>query len=834
MLLNSTLPNQVGGFYRACLVIVCFAVFVSFPGGSPIAAPSEAQTAYEQISYPNTHAGLLRKAKNLNAWVSEQPEAALEANDWFEVIDEQIAFVFRERPELVENSREGQFQEAEAARSAQVTDIQRRADILDDIARLLVWLQSQAIYPTFTELSVPTITAGTSAEFSQTFAAPSLIAEGTVIVVANHAKLPFRLQARDSKANNFVTVTTSGEARLALEAYSLKSAKGTSKLFPAVSVVDGALNTGDTVTIRYQNFQVPENAQANFVMPVYLIYPEVSKPYGMSADGFAIVADKPVSLRSVAPSIVASGQSFEVNVQLVDRHGNLSFGATPSLDLLVDGVFKQRIERSSTAEQSFQFSLDNLGMRNLALRSGGGGLRTSVNPIEVRQNPEYQLAWVDLSEHERRGQTGLGFLTASNIALFEIAADLTEGGHTVLLTRAPEKFDTREARFSALSHARLARRSVDELHMAVPYAPTDIRAFDPTAGRLVEIISGDATFADFGTRHALQGNRIGFTGSGSSHQMFAGNSAVSGMTAIWLKPEESVFDALAESRTYVTSGAKMLLDVEVNGGMPGSRVPYDTQRIISGRVSGTNGIVAVELMRNGLVVDRISFGHARSAGDDIDLAATDKGDSEVRSEIKQQLRVSFYSSSAPLRDQVDYPRNGREWIGYIKLTGGEIQRASAPGFRNQRRQGVAMHPTEKNRVDFITWTRGQESSFLIQADMSDDNAVFEINLKEGREDEASKPALRKSANFSGSRQLLSLAELQNGPVDRTVDVQGYSDRIRFELIDQDLPSQQMFRFKSGDVKNARAGDFYNVKAIQLDDHFAISSPVWVGGFDVLR
>ena len=102
-----------------------------------------------------------------------------------------------------------------------------------------------------------------------------------------------------------------------------------------------------------------------------------------------------------------------------------------------------------------------------------------------------------------------------------------------------------------------------------------------------------------------------------------------------------------------------------------------------------------------------------------------------------------------------------------------------------------MHPTENNRVDFITWTRGQESSFLVQADMNDDNAVFEINLKEGREDQTSKPSLRAPANFAGSRQLLSLAELQNGPIDRTVEVEGYDDRIRFELIDQELPTSQM-------------------------------------------
>jgi hypothetical protein len=823
------------------------AALACFPGKSPIAAESEAQAGYELSrssdsssdsysdsfldSYSDSYAGLLAKARNLRARVIEQPEAVLEANDWIGVIDEQITFVLRERPALAETSETGQLQAISSVPSAQAADIRRRTDALDHIAELLEWLQSQAIYPSRAEFSVPSLIVGKSAEFSQTFAVPDLPLEGAIFVVASLERLPFRLQALDNEANNFVSVTTTGEASLELEAYSITNG---GELFPAARVVEGALSSGDTVTIRYQNFQVPERTQANFILPVYLVYPEFSQAYAIPADGLAIVADKPVSLRSIAPSIVTPGQNFEVNVQLVDRFGNRSFGATPSLDLLVDGVFRQRIDRSNRAEQSFMFNLDEPGIRQLALRSGGGGLRTSVNPIDVVRDSKYQLEWIDLSERGRRGQAPLGFLSNGSLAAFELEAELIAGGNTVVLTRAPGNFETREAQVFALSDSDIKGRSGDQLHMAVPYAPTDIRAFSPAAGRLVEIISGDATFTEFGTRHALQGNKIGFTGSASSNQMFSEKPAVSGATAVWFKSGESIFEALAESRTYVTSGAKILLDVEVNGGMPGSRVVNDTRRIISGRVSGTNGIVAVELLKNGLVVDRITYGSETLASDEIDETITEDIESNKRDDKKQQLRVSFYSSSAPHRDQVDYPRNGREWIGYLKLTGGDLQRVSAPGFRNKQRQGIAMHPTENNRVDFITWTRGQESSFLVQADMTDDNAVFEINLKEGREDQASKPSLRKPANFAGSRQLLSLAELQNGPIDRIVEVEGYDDRIRFELIDQELPTSQMFQFQDNDVKNAKAGDFYHVRAIQLDDHFAISSPVWVGGFDVFR
>jgi len=808
-----------------CVALVCF------PGKSTIAAESEAQVVFEQVSYADSYAGLLAKARNLKAWVIEQPEAVLEANDWVGVIDEQITFVLREQPVLAETSETGQFQAIASVPSAKVADIRRRADALDSIAGLLKWLQSQAIYPSVAEFSVPSLIVGRSAEFSQTFVVPELALEGAIFVVASRERLPFRLQALDNQANNFVSVSTTGEASLEFEAYSLTSG---GELFPAARVAEGALSSGDTVTIRYHNFQVPERTQANFILPVYLVYPEISKAYAIPANGLAIVADKPVSLRSIAPSIVTPGQQFEVKVELVDRFGNRSFGATPSLDLLVDGIFRQRIGRSNQAEQSFMFSLDEPGIRQLALRSGGGGLRTSVNPIKVVRDPEYQLEWIDLSERGGPGQPALGFLNNASLAAFELDAELIAGGNTVVLTRAPANFETREAQIFALSKSGIKGRSDDQLHMAVPYAPTDIRAFNPAAGRLVEIISGDATFTEFGTRHALQGNRIGFTGSASSIQMFSGKPAVSGATAVWFKSGESVFEALSESRTYVTSGAKILLDVEVNGGMPGSRVPNDVQRIISGKVSGTSGIVAVELLKNGLVVDRITYGREIFASDEIGPTATDDGELSQRDASKQQLRVSFYSSSAPYRDQIDYPRNGREWIGYLKLTGGDLQRVGAPGFRNKRRQGIAMHPTENNRVDFITWTRGHESSFLVQADMTDDNAVFEINLKEGREDQTSKPRLREPAFFIGSRQLLSLAELQNGPVDRIVDVEGYQDRIRFELIDQELATSQTFQFQDNDVKNAKAGDFYYVKAIQQDDHFAISSPVWVGGFDVFR
>ena len=155
----------------------------------------------------------------------------------------------------------------------------------------------------------------------------------------------------------------------------------------------------------------------------------------------------------------------------------------------------------------------------------------------------------------------------------------------------------------------------------------------------------------------------------------------------------------------------------------------------------------------------------------------------------------------------------------------------APGFRDEARQGI--HLNKDNRVDFITWTRGNSSSFMLDLNAMEDDAVFELNLGAGHEDIDVSPSLRPPSAIAANRQMVSLFDLVEGPVIRAMNVAGYADFVTFELVSRESDTDIEFSFsdKQGKFGSIKEGDYYYIRVRQLDDEMAWSSPVFVGGFD---
>jgi hypothetical protein len=342
--------------------------------------------------------------------------------------------------------------------------------------------------------------------------------------------------------------------------------------------------------------------------------------------------------------------------------------------------------------------------------------------------------------------------------------------------------------------------------MALPLTPVDIRSVDASLLQLVEIVSGDSVFEWYANRFFQAGYRLGLTGSASSGLPPIGPNPRSALTAVVVDDGQDVLSALGQRATYATTGNRAVLHVTVNGGQPGRRVAPSKNREVSGWVQGTSGIERIELMKNGEVFDTINV-----AGD-------------PQSEI---LKVSLQSSSEPYLGQRDFPRNGREWIGFVKLSQTTIADIAAPGFRIPGRQAIVRNGDA--RVDFITWTHGSTSSFMVTLARLADDDVIEMNLKQGQEDTDIEPLLRKSSPIAANRQMVPAFDLSEGPVIREVKVNGYQDQIRFELVNPDTPTYMEFSFS--DIAPAATEDYYYVRVHQIDDHIAWTSPVFVGGFD---
>jgi len=163
--------------------------------------------------------------------------------------------------------------------------------------------------------------------------------------------------------------------------------------------------------------------------------------------------------------------------------------------------------------------------------------------------------------------------------------------------------------------------------LAVPHhpkflSPPDWTEHDDKLQRLVEIYSGwgsSETGNDSAVAAALaRGLRLGFIAGTDNHigRPGQGNrTCEGGGLACVLAPElsrEAVFDALRARRCYATTGARLLLDVRVNGAPMGSELPAAAERRVVVRVHGDGELALIEIVSNGAVVHQARVGDAHA------------------------------------------------------------------------------------------------------------------------------------------------------------------------------------------------------------------------------
>ena len=655
---------------------------------------------------------------------------------------------------------------------------------------------------------------GEKIEITQTYTVGMPLPVGAGILVAKHWQHNIRMQADDEQLGNYVTaVSDNPDVLLKMKRVAHRGIHGSPfglANLPLIEVVEGELQTGDKVIIRYgagrHGFKLPEFPVARMSLPLYFRTNSSGHFYTIPVEVFSVVAGAPARISVVAPSIIKSDQLFSLSVRIEDKFGNLAQGRVPSLEVMLDGIFQLRIDASmDNLTQLHNLSFKQEGLHNITVRSGGGGLVGYSNPILVRNDLDLKIHWANLHAHSNRsdGLESPEEIEAHSKGLFDLTL-ITDHDNYLPFENAetPREISLPLARGGHRVYIPYRQPIV----IALAEVPSDHRsALKPV---LVEIQSGSSGYEWFGRHFAGLGYRIGFTASPTSH--IPGRNADLAQTAILIVGEESWQQAVAARRTFVTSGPKSILLTLVNGGKPGSRIALSKRRLISGEVFATTGIDSIELIRNGVVVDHFRF-------KDI--------------EGSRQVKVTMGSESKPLVQGWDIPRNGREWLGYIRVIGARISSLQASGIEKRSRSAIAINPAEPARVDFITWTHGTQSSFVLSLDeVTDQEVLLDINIKKGFEDVDLLPGTRAPAVTPGIRQVVSLNDIGSDSITRVTNVDGYSDFIRFEMTNTDRPHQLSFSFV--DTRTAGIGDYYYIRVKQIDDHTLWSSPVYVGGFDV--
>lgn len=696
---------------------------------------------------------------------------------------------------------------------------------------------------------------------------------GGGFLIAKHWSYNTTLQTDSAAADNFVSLRSS---RSSVKFASRKVPRGgihgglrRAEALIFFEITAGTLFPGDRIEIVYgdrkagaRGLKLPPFSSDSFTLPVYIRLSERGSYLSLPLLPFQLVGGQVSGVKGVAPSIVNPGERFTIVVRSEDEFGNRASGRIPSYEVLLDGAFYTRVPSGYAAIsklEGMQFSEE--GIYHFALRSSGGGIRGVVNPIKVVNNPQKRIYWGDLHGHTQmtdgigssssylrhgREDAQLDFLALPEhdrwlddwewgtlksevernyqegvfipFLGYEWTMPIANGGHQKVLFRQPfgreriSKHST--SNLSDLyTQLRRANRTGDVIVIPQGVAPGDYRYADPKLVSLVEIQSEQGFFEWIGNFYARHGNRVGFIAVSNNHTAHPGNSIDGGLTAVLSsrKTGNDLFDAFKNRSTYATSGERMILDFQVNNGLMGSRVPFSERRIIEGQVIGSAPIDVVSIFKNGELLWEKTYSRPQKI---------------ITSESGAYIQFTVFSDSAPFKNQQDLPRQGREWLGYLEVSDGALSSITHVGNNSNM---VRINPTNRQRVDFLLHTRGNQRGFIAELSTVNDDLVFDINIKEGYEDEFESPLTRLPAPTPLLRQTISLNELRRGDVVRNISVQGYSDRISLRLINPDAPLWQNFEFVDG--RETGEADYYYVRIKQIDGEYGWSSPIWVGGFD---
>jgi hypothetical protein len=209
----------------------------------------------------------------------------------------------------------------------------------------------------------------------------------------------------------------------------------------------------------------------------------------------------------------------------------------------------------------------------------------------------------------------------------------------------PSPYGDRNAYFKTLDVPHLASNRMEDVwdwvaenggmliphQLAAPTMPIDWHLHDPRVERLVEIASCHGNFEKpdmpygFSSRQGMSkesladgsfyqdalamGHRLGVIGSSDTHDTRTGHTPYgrwrsSPLAAVWAEEltRESIFQAMWDRRCYATSGARIILEVWVDGAPMGSEITRRASQTGTVRVQasivGTAELKSVDVVRN--------------------------------------------------------------------------------------------------------------------------------------------------------------------------------------------------------------------------------------------
>ena len=459
------------------------------------------------------------------------------------------------------------------------------------------------------ELSGPA-TVGAVVDVSLVLQSEEALVPGTVITIQQHWLDESRLQHDDPQSGAFLNTSDLPGAEKVYEKVSgVEGGLDSILAVPGYRVGESGLAAGSNITFEVTNLVLPTVADHQFALAVYLRAPSEA-PRRIATNSVTLEAAEFDRITVTAKSLSRPGEDVDVRVRMEDRFGNLVDDRPLSLDLRVNGAFRQRAELDRSVSLVPGVSFDVPGIYQVELRSGGGGIKAFSNRIRVGDY-DSDVIWVDFGRMDR--ESG-GRLDPEQMLL-------AGSGYFDLVLPWNEQ---------------------DMSGVVQPERLVDLRQRTIETTKLVQIVSGASQYTWLGNRVAGLGYAVGFVGSNDSRQYPRDHQTVH--TGV-ISDSDDWIEAMDAGNTYVSIGERIIV-------LPESRkLEMDDVRNIGFEITAGGPIESITLYKNGEVLDE------------------QRG--ELLEESVYQLSVS--SDSDPFSKVLSLPRNAREWVGYVASRDATIQ-----------------------------------------------------------------------------------------------------------------------------------------------------------------
>ena len=695
------------------------------------------------------------------------------------------------------------------------------------------------------------------------------------------------LQNRDPELANYVTVKSAGPGSAFRSDITLRRELLASdqQPVPLFRLRDGTLYRGDQIEIEYHNLQLPRISELSLELPVLLrINPQARAlpgpglfvdPTGFTGKAEAeprwqrlygesrkIRSGEAAMVKVVAPQLVETDAPFQSYIELLDQYGNPANGTLPSFDILLDGSFITRADSSDSSTAIVQIPeqvIRTPGLHTISVRSTGGGLRGLSPLMLASDDPPFRLQWTDFSTQSLARLSG----SAPNRS----PAALMDVNQISLPSNIPVEIDMNADVVRRLSYKGITtggswlELNNASVRTAMLLAELTGDRRRPSTG-LIQLLAGPSGHEWLLAHYAQLGSTFGLAATRMTLQ--SRRRTPGPATAILLRPEESWLQALNKGRTYVSNGSKAIVLWELNGSAPGSRVADSSRRQLRAVIYSNVPVVQLDWLKN-----------SQPLASALSEPITDTKESSehvVRPTAEPRrlwLNISLSSSAKPAKPGLSLPRNGREWLGYIKLTGLELLNFSAPGFDSVSDTAITINPNDPNRIDFLGWTHGSTVSFRVRVEIPADtqSAIsglgaqqdqpgitstatrtvvldearlqvekkqpellsIELHIREGFEDVLFLPGEREPSATPGLNEIIALDMIQTEPFRRDLIASGYRDKVTVS-IEPELEAKS-YSFEYLDTLELLPGDYYHARIRLENGDFIWTSPIFVGGFD---